>query len=105
MLLSFQRNLAKISDFVSKDPCVKGTFIKDRKSPLNIVKTFIASSSYHAAHCAMLQALLFWVSGVATILTSSLGVVGNLLSLAVLSKKVSDKTTYSSEGGVKRDRT
>ena len=38
----------------------------------------------------MLQALLFWVSGVATILTSSLGVVGNLLSLAVLSKKVSD---------------
>ena len=39
-------------------------------------------------HTVLLQALLFWLSGVATILTSSLGVVGNLLSLAVLSKKV-----------------
>ena len=50
----------------------------------------------------MLQALLFWVSGVATILTSSLGVVGNLLSLAVLSKKVSYKTTFIRRRGEER---
>ena len=35
----------------------------------------------------VLQAVLFWCSGVATVLTSSIGIFGNLLSILVLTQK------------------
>ena len=36
------------------------------------------------------QSLMFWISGVATVVTSGLGIVGNILSLVVLCRKVRD---------------
>ena len=46
-------------------------------------------SSHHSpATIVFPQSLMFWISGVATVVTSGLGIVGNILSLVVLCRKV-----------------
>ena len=48
------------------------------------------SSHQFPATIVFPQSLMFWISGVATVVTSGLGIVGNILSLVVLCRKVRD---------------
>ena len=48
------------------------------------------SSHQFPATIVFAQSLMFWISGVATVVTSGLGIVGNILSLVVLCRKVRD---------------
>ena len=50
----------------------------------------LSSQQHSNATIIFPQSLMFWISGVATVLTSCLGIVGNILSLVVLCRKVRD---------------